>query len=752
MLKSNIIWPSHKQFKSNSDNEPIDFFSTCLTNSLHFDLMLGFFSSSAIRVLSSGFAIFLYNGGRMRLIINNILSSDDKETLIRGKENDNLSFFDLSNIEELKKTLSKKDEHFFNCIAWLIAKKRIDIKVVSPKGSHGICHTKFGVFEDGVNTVGFNGSCNFSKTALIYNIESIDSFADWDGDISKAKTTNTKQTFNKTFSGEDINVNYIDAADIVENIYNEFGNKDLKDLLAEEELLNTSQRENEKIRPTVQYALEKAQDRLYSAIAKYKKESERPRFPYPEGPREYQIEAFESWRNNNQKGIFAMATGTGKTVTALNCLLEIYNRLEYYKAVILVPTITLVNQWEEECMNFNFQNIIKVYSRENWRDKLAGVLTEEKISASGKTSYIIISTYASYVRQNIFSEINKFDQRALLIADEAHNMGAASLVKLLPQINQKRRIGLSATPERQYDDDGNKIIKSFFNNNEEYTFEYSMEEAIEKGVLTRYFYYPHLVRLTENEMNDYIKVSKQIAQFYNFNSDKFDSNSILTALLLKRKRIIHKAYNKQDVYKNILKNHFKKTGTLKYTFVYVPEGNEPDDYHESDIYLSSEDIRENEESIHLIDLYTKIVRDIDENTTVSSFVSSTNNKDKLLELFSNGKLHVLTSMKCLDEGVDVPRAELAIFCASTGNPRQFIQRRGRILRKHPDKGFAVIHDLVVVPEVGSGTESFKLERNLLKGELKRVRNFSQLSENSADTTIELFDIMNYYDLNLYNNE
>lgn len=751
MLKSNIIWPLHKQFKSNSDNEPIEFFSNCLSNSSHFDLMLGFFSSSAIQVLSSSFAVFLYNGGRMRLIINNILSSKDKETVILGSGNNKLPFFDLSNIIELKNTLSKKDEHFFNCIAWLIANKRIDIKIVSPKGGTGICHTKFGLFKDGTNSVGFNGSCNFSKTALIYNIESIDSFCDWDGNTSKAKVFNTQKNFNETFSGCDKTVKYIDPNDITTDILNEFGNKDLIDLLKQEEQLNSLKRESN-IRPSVKYVLAKAEDRVSSIIAEYRKESRKPKFPYPSGPRSYQNEAFERWKNNNQKGIFAMATGTGKTITSLNCLLEINNRLGYYKAIILVPTITLVNQWEEECKKFNFSNIIKVYSRGEWKDQLSRIITEERFSSTNESSYIIISTYASYVRPNIFSEINRLSKRALLIADEAHNMGAASLIKLLPAIKQERRIGLSATPERQYDEEGNKKIKSFFNNNEGYSFEYSMKEAIDKGVLCRYYYYPHIVRLTENEMLEYIKVSKQIAKFYNFSSEQFNSDSILTALLLKRKRIIHKAQNKQIAYTNILQKQFEKAGNLKYTFVYVPEGNEPDDYHESDLFIKSDNLKENEESIHLIDLYTKIAREIDDEVTVSSFISSTDNKDELLNSFSEGTLDVLTSMKCLDEGVDVPRAELAIFCASTGNPRQFIQRRGRILRRHPDKKYAVIHDLVVVPEISSGSDSYNLERNLFKAELKRVNNFAELSENSSYTLNELFDIMNYYNLNLYNNE
>ena len=107
-------------------------------------------------------------------------------------------------------------------------------------------------------------------------------------------------------------------------------------------------------------------------------------------------------------------------------------------------------------------------------------------------------------------------------------------------------------------------------------------------------------------------------------------------------------------------------------------------------------------------------------------------------------------MKCLDEGVDVPRSELAIFCASTGNPRQFIQRRGRILRKHPDKHMAIIHDLVVAPEVQMGTASFNLEKSLLSNELRRVKNFALLSENSIDSVTELDDVMRYYGLSMFN--
>lgn len=152
---------------------------------------------------------------------------------------------------------------------------------------------------------------------------------------------------------------------------------------------------------------------------------------------------------------------------------------------------------------------------------------------------------------------------------------------------------------------------------------------------------------------------------------------------------------------------------------------------------------------HLIDRYTKIVADIHPSVTVTKFISGINERDKVLADFASGDLEVLTSMKCLDEGVDVPRSELAIFCASTGNPRQFIQRRGRILRKHPDKHKAIIHDLVVVPEVTTASESYNMERNLLKGELKRVRDFATLSENADYAYEKLESILSYYNLSLF---
>ena len=268
-----------------------------------------------------------------------------------------------------------------------------------------------------------------------------------------------------------------------------------------------------------------------------------------------------------------------------------------------------------------------------------------------------------------------------------------------------------------------------------------MEEAIHNGVLCKYMYYPHLVQLTTEEMDAYVELSDKIAKYYNFDKDRFDKiDEKLKMLLLARKRIVHKAEKKLDAFMDIIEKRFQKYGNLKY---YVG-GN--------DDFDKSEELDDDNEAEHLINQYTQVVAKVDDHITVRKFVSGQRDREEILYDFAQGKLQVLTSMKCLDEGVDVPRSELAVFCSSTGNPRQFIQRRGRVLRTHPEKKMAELHDLVVVPQLNPNSDSFRMEQSLLRGELMRVNNFALLSENPSYSEIELRDVMNYYGLNLYNND
>ena len=736
-----VDWAEDGTYVPGEEYSPERFFDDGLKNSTEFDLKLGYFSSAAISVLAEGFATFISRGGYMRLIINHIVSKKDKEAITNGVMGNVIDCSDLSNFQYLKTTFNEYQEQFFRCLAYMISQKRIDIRIIKPRGQKGIAHTKSGQFRDGDSITAFTGSANFTISGLFNNIEEIkiDRSDSVDRMVQK-RIEKQRKDFDAIMSGEKKGIDYLSPKDLVEAISTNYGDSDIEELLDVEKKLREVKKQHDIVAISVH-------EDIAPSI---------PKFPYDK-PREYQQLAFENWKNNNQQGLFAMATGTGKTITSLNCLLEIYNRNGYYKAIILVPTITLVNQWEKECWKFNFGNIIKVYSKNTeWRSKIELLMMTEKYRKPSEPTqnFIIISTYASFARENVFSILNSFERtKVLLIADEAHNMGSPSILKRLGTINYLRRIGLSATPERQFDDNTNKKLYRFFGAEEKFTFEYSMEEAIKKGVLCKYYYYPHLVKLTDEEMANYIELSEKISKYFNYNSGLFDKkDEILMGLLLARKRIIHKAANKLGAFKKIIEERYERNGNLKYSLIYVPEGNKPDYFSDSDIFDKSEQVADDLVSDHLIDVYTEAVMKIDKYITVRKFVSGQKDRDAILADFAKGRLQVLTSMKCLDEGVDVPRSELAIFCASTGNPRQFIQRRGRVLRTHPDKYMAEIHDLVVAPEVSTTSSSYKMEQSLLKGELMRVKNFSMLSENPSYSQMELKSVMEHYGLNMYNND
>lgn len=742
-----VDWAEDGTYRPGEYNSPEKFFNDGLENSNEFDLQLGYFSSATISVLADGFATFISKGGKMRLVINHIVSTEDKDAISKGLKGGFINCFDLTDFDQLRKTFDEYTQQFFECLAFLIYHKRIDIRIIKPRNKKGISHTKSGQFRDGDSTTSFTGSANFTISGLFNNLEEIKIDRSDSLDVMTRKRIESQsEEFNSIMRGTKRNIEYLSPENLISAIKTNYGDKDIEELLDVEAKLR-------KIKHDKKVQELKQQESVVSEPI----EEILPCFPFPSGPRDYQQLAFDNWKNNGQKGLFAMATGTGKTITSLNCLLEIYKRKGYYKAIILVPTITLVNQWEQECRKFRFSNIIKVYSKNLvWRDEVERVHFNEKYKSDKdpEVSYIIISTYASYSREKVFNVLNGFDKRrVLVIADECHNMGSGSLVKRLKEIPYLRRIGLSATPERQFDENGNNKLRKFFGSEEHYTYEYSMKEAIDKGVLCRYMYYPHIVKLTSDEMDAYLELSEKISRYFNYNTCSFDEqDEMLKRLLLARKRIIHKAVNKLAMFKEIIQKRFEEKGNLKYSLIYVPEGNRPDYIGSADDFDHTEEIADDNDAEHLINQYTLAVTEIDRSVTVRKFVSGQQDREEILSDFAAGKLHVLTSMKCLDEGVDVPRSELAIFCSSTGNPRQFIQRRGRVLRTHKDKKMAELHDLVVVPEVSPNSNSYRMEQSLLRGELARVNNFALLSENPSYSEMELRGVLDHYGLNLYNND
>ena len=243
MLKGDVIWPKGRRFRSGSEWEPSGFFSDCLCNSTTFDLMLGFFSSSAVSVLADGFAAFLYNGGRMRLIINDILTDADRDAIRAAGDGTPLPVFDLSDLESTASALSERGRHFFECMSWLIRNGRIDLRIVRPVNGVGVAHTKCGVFCDGVSKVGFDGSVNFSLSAFIQNKEGLTCSCSWDNEIERYKIVDIEEEFERTFSGNDDSVMYLDAERIRTRLPSTFRDVDLAQLLEDEyEILRSEAR------------------------------------------------------------------------------------------------------------------------------------------------------------------------------------------------------------------------------------------------------------------------------------------------------------------------------------------------------------------------------------------------------------------------------------------------------------------------------------------------------------------------------
>ena len=692
-------------------DEPKDFFTEALIESCNFDLGLGFFSSSGIRSLSYGFALFIANGGKMRVVMNHILSKEDKEVIENGQKHLIEDFEDniLCDIKKLIETLSKEDEQFFRCLSYLISVDRIKfLATVSTKG--GLGHDKYGIFKDEKgNKVAFIGSANFSQSALELNGETITVFSSPNDDNRIAEY---QTLFDQSWENDTPHLIHIPIEHVKTFIREKFPEAPLTNLIEEGINLRESIGMDNDVPQKYYKPISKR------ILDKIELKEQEPRFPFPE-ERKIQIDAYNAWIGNGKKGMFAMATGSGKTVTALNCIRKQYKENGYYKAIIVVPTQALAMQWEHETKSFNFQNIVSTHSDKDWKDVLSRYITRSLLDST--KSIILITTYATFNRNDIQLFLKKVRgiETFIYVADEAHNIGSQNSLKHLPEMINWR-IGLSATPERIYDDLGTEKLYEFFDSKPpKYTYRYTMKQAIEEGILCHYDYYPIFIELTSSEMEEYERISDQLRKYIDADTGKYKPNA--EKLLLKRKRIIHKAENKKIAISDLLEE-LKQKQKLDYTFVFVPEGYEPD-YSINDSYNIDQD------DIHIIDEYAQMFKE--HGYSYHKYISGLDDAPSILQNFADGDIQILLSMKCLDEGVDIPRAEHAIFCSSTGNPRQFVQRRGRVLRKCKGKEKARIWDLIVTPP-NILDESNKIERNLFFNEVKRIVNFAALADNQID--------------------
>lgn len=716
-----ILYPEDLEYASDGDHLPIEFYLDVLPASKEVYLKLGYFSSSAIQTLSYGFAQFIHNGGRIKIISNHYMYSQDKELLQKdiSLEDASKKEYLLSDLGWISEELNRSQKHFFNCLKLLVSLDRLELVPVIQKPKM-MMHYKQGVFIDSEgNSLSINGSCNFTASGLLENAEAISISRSWGGKIEEKRVVKLKNNILKILDRSSDEHEYLKSTDILDAFSALGEDRSIESLLDDESYLISSNLGQGSKRLLDKY--EKAIKNQIKAIR------EEPKFPYPE-PRVYQEEAYKEWLKSDKKGIFAMATGTGKTLTALNCLLHEFKENQVYQAVVLVPSKDLLEQWYEEVNEFNFKRIIRASSEYNWSQEIDHLNTQ--LAFDRNVSFIIIAIYDTFSTLKFQKKTNNIPDSTLLIADEAHNIGAPEVKKLLPKLKYSKRIALSATPNRRFDPEGNELIEEFFNSKEPYTYSFSMERAIKERILCSYTYHPHIVYLSREEMEKYVEISRKISRLFDHATDSFRNLMAAQKLMLQRTQIIHKAQGKFEVFQNIIDSLVNERGNLGYTFIYVPEG-----------YGSLEN--------NFLDQYLGFVEEKYPSVRAHHYTSKTDHRSEVMTAFEKGNIDCLFSMKCLDEGVDVPRTEVAVFCSSTGNPRQFIQRRGRVLRQHPEKDYAAIHDVIVLPIPVGEQDSFKSERKLIRDELIRVIYFSSLSRNYYECMKKFKDIADFYELNMF---
>lgn len=445
--------------------------------------------------------------------------------------------------------------------------------------------------------------------------------------------------------------------------------------------------------------------------------------------RAYQTEAVEAWLNNQGQGILNMATGTGKTITSLLAATELAS-LQDDRIVLVVaaPYQHLVDQWVTEFQDFGVAPIRAYQSRTTWTDDLVGRFTE--FSSGVRDVVAVVTTHATFASEHFQKVLARVDgARTLLIADEVHHMGAPHLHEHLPE-GVRARLGLSATPERWYDEEGTRALTSYFANG--VVFEYGLEKAIENGHLCEYYYVPHIISLTEDEEEEYLALSKAIgkrmaSQGGDGGGDSGDADlaadEALKQLLFKRARLIGTAENKLPRLRSLI----KRCSEMDHTLVYCSDG--------------SVGTAEGEETQRQLRAATQTLGNhLGMRVHQFTYEEDQRTRERLLADFESGKLQALVAIRCLDEGVDVPATQTAFILASSSNPRQFVQRRGRILRPHEGKEYAVIHDFIVAPPRSvrspSGDSAFDVERNLIKKELNRVSTFAAAAKNHPDAELK----------------
>jgi DNA phosphorothioation system restriction enzyme len=711
-----------QSYRSGTDEIPKDFYIPLLSQAVSYKRAVGFFSSTVLSKIYTGISVLANKGGLIQIVASPKLSEEDIEAIRSGYKRRDVIMRDAV-LRELVEPRSDFEKRCLNQLANLIADGVLDIKIaITEKNNRiGMYHEKMGLItDDEGNTVAFSGSMNESLTAVSLNYEAIDVFCSWKSSEQQERVEDKQAAFSAIWNNIEPDITVLDIPELTDEIIQRY--------------------KRESIDRYESYDEETERDELSS--------QERLRcgavIPSNIKLHQYQTDAINEWERQDFRGIFDMATGTGKTYTGLGALARLCDVVgDKLATVIVCPYQHLVEQWVEDIEHFNIKPIVgySASSQKNWLKLLEDAVRNQKLKVRGKEFFCLVCTNATFSSEKVQRALEKVRGDMLLVVDEAHNFGAERLSNYLTG-RYCYRLALSATLERHNDEEGTARLYDFFG---EKCIEYPLERAIDEKKLTPYKYYPILTTLSEPELAQYSQLSYEMSKCLIHGKDgKRKLSEHGKRLALKRARLVGGAADKIKQLEEQIQPYLHD----KHLLVYCGA---------TTLLLDNQDYTDtDDDDIRQIDAVTDLLGN-QLGMNVAQFTSREDvQKRKVLKReFAEGKtLQALVAIKCLDEGVNIPKIKTAFILASTTNPKEYIQRRGRVLRLAEGKEFAVIFDFIALPrsldEVHSLTEEQrKRELTLVKNELSRAEEFARLAMNMAQAESVIDSVKEAYSLNEY---
>lgn len=698
-------------YNSLSDEIVLDFYIPCLSQAKIYKRAVGYFSSNILLQVSKGLGAFAENNGKMKLLVSPKLEPEDYEAIKKGY--DAKEYITKKIIDDFDFNIDfDQKESRFEMLSYMISSGLLEIKIIVLKENNEIAmfHRKVGIMEDELgNQIAFSGSGNETYNGYNLNDEDFEVFCSWKSDESEQRCAIKDLEFERAWNGTDKNLITIPFPDVIKN------------------KLLTYKTTGEKQKFT------QIDSNFVNYILAKQRKPKTPEIPDNISLHDYQKSAISEWEKAGYRGIFDMATGTGKTFTGAGAICKLFSVINRLVVFVCCPFTHLVEQWNEELKLFNIE-AIKCYGSVDYEKKLNRALIKFK---QGRTDFVCaLITNLSFKKEEIQKLVQLNLKDTLLIVDEAHNFGAFELSKTL-NVNYPYRLALSATLDRYGDEIGTQKLYDFFGKK---CIEYSLAEAIAQNKLTPYKYYPVVVSLTENEYDKYVEISKEIAKYHSKDGEISEGAK---KLLIKRARIVAGASNKLHALYDAIKPYKDKHNILVYCGAVK--------YDSSEYSFSSEDEEKQIEAVlgmlnNELHIYS------------TKFTSSENSETRknIISMFKNEDIQALVAIKCLDEGMNIPAIKTAFILASSTNPKEYIQRRGRVLRKFPGKAYAEIYDFITLPrQLGVtkyGQENKQIEKNLVRKELSRLIDFANLSKNPSESNVIIKKIYEAYGLDVVDEE